>query len=566
MRFKRRISGRNSGYTTAATFALATLVLFQNCDGFQAIDLLGSKVSSVGAQNANGTNRDVIMSLESAIPAEGYIFRGKYGVNPLDPKGRQVCDYPALTNCRTKEGDAVSQTTGLQPSSRLHVMGFDFQSNGFFSNNPNAHFAVGLRGHLTRDANKTPVAINGRGFIVGTLGSDARNNSNPACGKNMIETESYHGDAGLANPAIPYNHVFSDTCTDAVIAEGAWYHLELYVSADRKIGFKVFDEQSRLLHSNLMQDPYSYLGSESNDLFFGHVFGEDVTSPTTSWDLIVKNVRFSQIDAPIESYFQNTEMSFILGATALANNTSLLSEQAKNAGLYVGPFAPARTRFFACANKLDRVDAGVSCLLAKDFRVVDFAGDESFTKAGASLRVLDGPLKDYPPDKYKLVIRLNPESSWNQATVQVDTRDAQPTPPVPTGPPLSAPASMSTAQVIRSYSVTRANHFYSIAASGFALPPNYSREGAVFDIFVTDGENRTPLYECETSSDYFLSTDAPCEGKKMVGRIGFLSKSPSDGKRPLYRCLRDTGHFSTVDSSECTSNGFAVELVLGYVP
>jgi hypothetical protein len=340
--------------------------------------------------------------------------------------GNKVCDYPSLQNCHTNadSGSAGAMgigDAGLSPNYTLHKMTFEFQSNGFFAKNPSAHFAVGLRGGITRNASGNPIAVNGRGFIIGTLGTDPRNNSNPACRLNMLEVESYHGDANLKDPSIPGNHVYSNTCTDTIFADGLWYKVELYVSSDRKIGVKVYDDQSHLIHTQLMQDLYDYLDPNLTNFFFGHVFENPVTSSAGNWNIIVKNVQtFGAVDS-IDNYFKTPLINFSLGTSPLPDNSLVTYNQVKNIGVYVNSFPAARTRIYGCANLLDQVDSGTGCRVAADFRIINFVGDNSYVEVGSSLQLLAAPLLNFPVNVYKLVLRINPESYYNQITLQVDT-------------------------------------------------------------------------------------------------------------------------------------------------
>ena len=405
---------------TVGAMAVAFLP-FQNCGQFSSV----SQGSLAGGAPLF-SNQSTRPNLTSSSAVSGYIFYGQYGVNSNDPMGNKVCEYPSLQNCLTNADGASYgamgiSSSGLSSSSRLHKISFEFQSNGFLSKNPSAHFAMGLRGRITKNASGTPIAVNGRGFIIGTLGADPRNHSNAACASNMLEVESYHGDISLTDPSKPANHVFSDTCTDSIFHESLWYKLELYVSSDRKIAYKVFDPQSNLVAAQVIQDPYDYLDPNLTGFFFGHVFESPITSPDGNWNIIVKNIQTSESESAIEDSFQAPLLNFSLASTRLVDNSLVSFNQIKNMGVFANPFSDVRSRIYGCANPVVRVDSGLSCQAASDFRIINFSGDDSFVKVGSNLGILAAPILNYPADVYKLVLRTNPESTYNQVTIRIDS-------------------------------------------------------------------------------------------------------------------------------------------------
>lgn len=553
------------GFLTVACFIL--VVSFQNCNAVTSqMTSLRSYINENSTQANEFANLSVDrpLQLSTTLSSDGYIFYGEYGVNPSDKKGNKVCDFPSLNNCRTNEGAAVVVNSGLQSSAPLHMLTFDFQSNGYFKNNPIAHFAVGIRGNITRNASGKQVAINGRGFIVGTLGVEYHK-KNPACGTNMLEIESYHGDVGMNDPAIPYNHVFSDTCSDSILTDGNVYRMELYVSLDRKIGYKIFDAQSKLIHTKLMSDPYNYINPKLTDLFFGHVFDNDILSAAGNWNITISNVRVSESSSRIEDFFRDKMLNFSLGNSIIANNSVVSYEQVKNRGLFVGSFPAARTRIFACANPASEVDSGRACNLAEGFRVVEFSQDASFVKLGSALKVQAEPLLNYLPNLYKLVFRTNPESSDDQVVIQIDSRSTAPasfTPPPSNNLPLP---DNNLIRIARYFSPEKSNHFFENENFSNVAPPTYVREKDVISIYSSSGDERLPLQLCATSMDYFLSVDLGCEQQTVMRTLGYVSKM-ANNLRPLYRCVRDSGHLSTTNVNECNSYGYRVEGILGYVP
>lgn len=293
-----------------ASSLFVVLLFFQNCNSGMALS--DSDPISLNTFSSSTENIPPKDPTEIIFSGGSYIFYGKFNVNPNDPKGNQVCNFPSLNNCSTSangksRGALIEKNSGLDPKARLHKMTFDFQSNGFLAKNPAAHIAVGIRGRITEDLAGDPVAVNGRGFLIGhhAGGGDPRNNNNPACLTNMLQVESYHGDISRIDPKIPANHIFSDTCTGSIFSEAVWYKLELYVSTDRKIGYRVLDQNSKLIRSFLISDPYNYLDPNIADFFLAHVFENDVLNPNGNWNFIIRDVKLIQSESNIEKYFTN---------------------------------------------------------------------------------------------------------------------------------------------------------------------------------------------------------------------------------------------------------------------
>lgn len=75
----------------------------------------------------------------------------------------------------------------------------------------------------------------------------------------------------------------------------------------------------------------------------------------------------------------------------------------------------------------------------------------------------------------------------------------------------------------------------------------------------------TPLYGCiNEDTDYFVSLDSKCEGKRILGRNGFAYAKPVSNLTllPLYRCQTGDSHFASTDA-KC--EGGAVEGLIAYV-
>jgi hypothetical protein len=73
-----------------------------------------------------------------------------------------------------------------------------------------------------------------------------------------------------------------------------------------------------------------------------------------------------------------------------------------------------------------------------------------------------------------------------------------------------------------------------------------------------------PLLSCANDFDKFLSTDATCDGKTVLGTIGEIWTAPPAGmiSQPLYRCVFPGVDTITANSSDCY--GGTVDTLLGY--
>lgn len=400
----------------------ASLFIFQNCN---------SKISNSQSQSLNAPAPGAfepppvltIPTVPGAI-AKSYQFSGEYKSSATDLSGIKFCRYPSLTDCRTdadgkSKGRSFFENTPLNPNTNLHIMKFEFISNGYLSKNRSAHFAVGLRGRVTQDANKDPIAINGRGFIIGYLGGHPANTANVACQTRHGEIETYHGDANLSDPAIPGNHLFAESCTDAVFQDGQLYKIEIYVSRDRKIGFKVFDGNSKIIHQYWKQDPTDYINLEFNQWFIGHVFDTAITSAAGNWNIIVQNIQFAESSASIESFFLQKMVAFQYGNQLVADNSVYQLPDVKTTGLSLGEYPALRTRVYGCANPANLIDNGTSCQNPADFRAIEFSGDGSFEKVGTRLKIIAASIESFPANTYKLLLRPNPADAQNQNSIQI---------------------------------------------------------------------------------------------------------------------------------------------------
>ncbi|GLH95300.1 hypothetical protein Pa4123_05720 [Phytohabitans aurantiacus] len=95
-------------------------------------------------------------------------------------------------------------------------------------------------------------------------------------------------------------------------------------------------------------------------------------------------------------------------------------------------------------------------------------------------------------------------------------------------------------------------------------PPAYLAEGIHGFLGLTKPTGAMFLYSCVQGVDQFVSTDAGCEGKTVIGTLGTVYAQPPAGvdSRPLKRCVFSGQRFtSTVGNCE----GHAFDGDLGYI-
>jgi hypothetical protein len=135
--------------------------------------------------------------------------------------------------------------------------------------------------------------------------------------------------------------------------------------------------------------------------------------------------------------------------------------------------------------------------------------------------------------------------------------------PRPTPAPTPAPP-VATRDVYRFN--LRGHHFYTISyREGIRAGGQY--EGA-FAVLAASLPSTHLIYRCyvPNSNDHFISVNANCEGQNIEGPYGYVYNNQVRRSQPMYRCYGNGDHLETGDTSECTSNGYRVEGILGYIP
>lgn len=406
------------------------LFLFQNCsqafktDPNHQLEATDSLSSNSEDESEPISQANPSLNSPQVAPLKSYIFKSEYRRNSRDLSGVKVCDYPTMLNCLSdsegrSKGRSIVNRTPLNAASNVQIMKFEFISNSYFAKNTSAHLAIGLRGRITLDAANNPVGINGRGFIIGYVGGHPTNIGQVSCQTRHGQIETYHNDASAKDSSIYGNHVFPESCTDSIFKDGVLYKVEVLVSRDRKIGYRISNENSKLLHSYLIQDPTNYIDLNLNDWFLAHVFDTPVTTSAGEWSFIIKNIQFSESNISIDRFFNQKVIQFQLGSQALNDNSLVTLDQIRNQGLGSVSYTAERGQVYGCASPVSAIDAGVACRNAEGFRAIKLSSDPAFVKIEDRLQVIPESFSAFPANTYKLILRLNPLDSQNQSTVRI---------------------------------------------------------------------------------------------------------------------------------------------------
>lgn len=115
--------------------------------------------------------------------------------------------------------------------------------------------------------------------------------------------------------------------------------------------------------------------------------------------------------------------------------------------------------------------------------------------------------------------------------------------------------------------LTRAMRGSDHRTSGGVYPAGYRHEHTFGYLSAVSETGTRPLYSCLLNgTDSFTSAAADCEGREVLGRMGWIwQQPPADGpSAALYRCTV-SGTAEHFDSVSATCEGHNTEFLLGYV-
>ncbi|WIX76952.1 LamG domain-containing protein [Amycolatopsis carbonis] len=119
---------------------------------------------------------------------------------------------------------------------------------------------------------------------------------------------------------------------------------------------------------------------------------------------------------------------------------------------------------------------------------------------------------------------------------------------------------LAYAPLVRYNSSTTIDHF--TTAEG--VRPGYTLEGSHGFVALNSPSGTQAITSCVTDTDQFVSTDALCEGKTVIGTTGRLWTAAPAGvaANPIYRCVSPVGE--SMISTLATCEGWTVDKLLGY--
>lgn len=348
--------------------------------------------------------------------AKGFILSGKSSlVSSENPKGNEVCDYPSKSSCVYTEtayrGKGASRIlhTNLNPDANIHIVKFKFFSDKYFEYNPSAHFALALRGKSYFNNENSAIGHDGRGIIIGNISS--RNMGNPACDPTILQIETFSASNMLFRGRPEGNAVFPETCSTKIFNDGVWYTIEVYVSLDLKIGYKIKDSLGQLIVKQMIKDPTDFIDRSLNDFMIAHVFDE-VPTVGRNWSIIVDQISFSESNQSFEAYFGVPAVSFYLGNQKLKSGEKISMAQIKSQGLFIGPFHSLINNVYGCFSNESL------CETFEQYK--NLFSHSTFDKTGEKLKLNLEAIKQMPKDVHTLKVRTNPMASWDQVTVLLD--------------------------------------------------------------------------------------------------------------------------------------------------
>jgi len=157
---------------------------------------------------------------------------------------------------------------------QAHTMRLRFRSNGFFNDEPAAHFALGLTGAWRKadpDAASWNGLLVGRGIIIGNV-SGAPN----GCPRwPVVQVESFRTRG---------NALYFDSGS-VILEDDIWYGLELTARLDGHIAYVLRDDADQLLSQAHVVDDTRDVPSDLGGWWITHVFAGSSAHAEWSFDI-----------------------------------------------------------------------------------------------------------------------------------------------------------------------------------------------------------------------------------------------------------------------------------------
>lgn len=394
-----------------------------------------SKTNNKKSSSINKTTSGVVSSAigsSTRVPSSDKIITSTdYAIEfRRTSSGNKVCTFPS-GECRT-DADQHSGGASLygdipgSDSSFIHFMKFRLYSNGYFTKNPDGHFAFGMRGqYLSYENYKEKAGHDGKGIIFGAIGYGyAPNKNNPACVTKMLQAESWFKTHQLQNNLPSGNNIFPSTCSDSILEDYKWYTIEIEVTSHHYIIYKVYNSNGNLIHKNYYNDLPNYKDPKLTGWFIGHVF----ENQNSEWSVRMEDFQVGHI--PKGDVFYPLK-DFVPSVYLTNNDVSINRDNGNNFSIVINKNLPAniklhnvinRTRVWGCASlrKTKSSSDNVDCGNWQNYRKIKLSGDADWIYQGDKLVLKSDYLKKIPNQFYTVYFRLNPQDELSQVSMSFE--------------------------------------------------------------------------------------------------------------------------------------------------
>lgn len=342
----------------------------------------------------------------------------------------KVCTYPS-GKCRTNDdeysgGASLYGDVAGAGKSFIHYMKFKLYSNGYFSKNPDGHFAFGMRGQFfSYEKYKEKAGHDGKGIILGAIGFGyAPNKNNPTCVTRMLQAESWFRAYANKNNSPNANNIFPSTCSDTILEDYKWYSVEIEVTSHHYIIYKVFNSDGTLIYKNYYNDLPNLKEEGLTTWFIGHVF----ESKNVEWSLRLENFEVGHIAKgdplyPVKDYAPAYYLSY--------NDKKITRENGSDYSIVINKNMPAnikvhnvlnRQRLWGCANfrATKYGDDNIDCNNWQNYREMKLKEEVDWSLKEDKFVLRSDYLKSIPNQFYTVYFRQNPQDELSQISMSFE--------------------------------------------------------------------------------------------------------------------------------------------------
>lgn len=173
--------------------------------------------------------------------------------------------------------DAIGIPQAPATNAPTQRMRLQFRSRGFFSAEPDAHFAFGIAGQWRKGNPATAQSglLAGSGVIIGNV-TGAPNGCAEAP---VVQIESFYADG---------NSLCANTGS-AALQEETWYALEIGASSDGRISYELLGDSGRIAGADIV-DTSRRLPHAQGGWWITHVFSDNHVHRDWSFDIAALHV------------------------------------------------------------------------------------------------------------------------------------------------------------------------------------------------------------------------------------------------------------------------------------